>query len=170
MKIEGTVTLHAPRERVWHVLTTPEILIRCMPGCEKLEEAGEGEYEIVLTVGIAAVKGTYTGHIRLSDLTPPDHYRMDIDGKGKTGFVKGGGTIDLVEGDGMTTLTYQGDVAVGGTIASVGQRMIQGAAKLMVGQFFTALEAEAQAAEGTQPRQGIAVNLLRGIKKKIDSS
>jgi carbon monoxide dehydrogenase subunit G len=169
MKIEGTVILHAPRERVWQVLTTPEILIRCMPGCERLEEVGGGEYEVVLTVGIAAVKGMYTGRIRLSDLTPPDHYRMDVDGKGKTGFVRGGGTIDLVEGDGVTTLTYQGDVAVGGTIASVGQRMVQGAAKLMVGQFFTALEAEAQAEEGTTPKQGVAVNFLRSLKKKIDS-
>ncbi|MBI4531439.1 MAG: carbon monoxide dehydrogenase subunit G [Candidatus Latescibacteria bacterium] len=169
MKIEGTVTLHAPRERVWHVLTTPEILIRCMPGCEKLEEVGDGEYEIVLTVGVAAIKGMYAGKVKLSGLIPPDHYRIDVDGKGKTGFVKGGGTIDLKDGEEGTLLTYVGDVAVGGTIASVGQRMIQGVAKLMVGQFFTALEAEAQAEEGTTPKQGIAVNLLRSIKKKIDS-
>ena len=169
MKIEGTVTINAPRERIWQALTTPENLIRCMPGCERLEEVGDGDYEVVLTVGIAAIKGTYTGHVKLSDLTPLDHYRMDVDGKGKTGFVKGGGTIDLVEGNGVTTLTYQGDVAVGGTIASVGQRMIPGAARLMVSQFFTALEAEAQAEAGTTPKQGIAVNLLRSIRKKIDT-
>src|SRR5918912_3166795 len=151
MKIEGTHELHAPRERVWRALVDPSVLQRCIPGCDRLELTGEHTYAATLRTGVGAIKGVFQGNVRLEDMRPPEHYRIVVDGKGQPGFLKGAGDLDLAEHDGATVIRYAGDVQVGGTIASVGQRMIQGAAKMMAAQFFTALEAEAQAAHAEQP-------------------
>jgi uncharacterized protein len=151
MKIEGTHELRAPRERVYAALLDPTVLARCIPGCERLEETGAHTYAATLRTGVGAIKGLFTGNVRLEELRPPEHYRLVVDGKGQAGFLKGAGALALSEHDGVTVIKYVGDVQVGGTIASVGQRMIQGAAKMMAAQFFTALEAEAQAAHAEQP-------------------
>ena len=142
MKLAGTQTFSAPRHKVWEFLIDPHRLSKCLPGCEKFEATGENEYSAQLNVGLAAVKGIYNGKVKLDELQPPSHYKMLIDGKGKQGFIKGFGTLDLVEQGNETVLTYSGDIQVGGPLASVGQRMIDGAAMMMIGQFFTALEAE----------------------------
>ena len=149
MKIEGTHELRAKRERVYQALTDPEVLRRCIPGCERLEKTGEDTYAVTLRAGVGSIKGVFTGHVRLEDLRPPAHYRLLVDGKGQPGFLKGTGDLDLEEQTSETLIKYQGDVQVGGTIASVGQRMIQGAAKMMASQFFTAIETEAQ----TEPNE-----------------
>ena len=167
MKLNGTQTFAAPRQKVWEFLVDPQRLARCLPGCEKLETTGEHEYSGVINVRIAAVKGVYNGKVKLDELQPPTHYKMLLDGKGKQGFFKGGGTITLAEQDGQTVLTYSGDVQVGGPLASVGQRMIDGAAKMMIGQFFTAMEAEVKAMPGEEVRQGAAVNFWRYLLKLI---
>ncbi|MGE0821661.1 MAG: carbon monoxide dehydrogenase subunit G [Candidatus Binatia bacterium] len=167
MKLNGTQTFTAPRQKVWEFLIDPQRLARCLPGCEKLETTGEHEYSGIINVGIAAVKGVYNGKVKLDELQPPAHYKMLLDGKGKQGFFKGAGTIDLAEQDGQTVLTYSGDVQVGGPLASVGQRMIDGAAKMMIGQFFTAMEAEVKAMPGEEVRQGAAVNFWRYLLKLI---
>ena len=151
MKIEGTHELRAPRERVYAALLDPEVLARCIPGCEKLEATGEHAYATTLRTGVGAIKGVFTGSVRLEDMRPPEHYRIVVEGKGQPGFLKGAGDLDLTEAAGVTTIKYAGDVQVGGTIAGVGQRMIQGAAKMLAAQFFTALEAEAQAAHKDEP-------------------
>jgi hypothetical protein len=173
MKLNGTQTFPAPRQKVWEFLTDPQRLAKCMPGCEKLETVGESEFSGVINVGVAAVKGVYNGKVKLDEIQSPTHYKMLLDGKGKQGFIKGTGTIDLEEQGGQTFLTYSGDVQVGGPLASVGQRMIDGVAKLMIGQFFTAMEAEIKAMPGEEVRQGAAVNfwryLLKLIREKIAS-
>ncbi|MDT5121735.1 MAG: uncharacterized protein QOC96_1217 [Acidobacteriota bacterium] len=151
MKIEGTHELHAKRERVFQVLTDPEVLKRCIPGCERLEKTGENAYAATLRAGVGSIKGVFTGNVRLEDLRTPEHYRMVVDGKGQPGFLKGTGDLDLAEQGDATIIKYAGDVQVGGTIASVGQRMIQGAAKMMASQFFTAIEAEAKTETGEPP-------------------
>ena len=105
----------------------------------------------------------------------PEHYKMLVDGKGSTGFVKGTGALDLVEQGDETAINYSGDVSVGGTIASVGQRLILTSAKMMTAQFFAALEAEAAAiitAEENDepvvtPKQGLLRNTFRAIKRKL---
>ena len=153
MKIEGTHELRAPRERVYAALTDPEVLRRCIPGCESLEKTGENSYAATLKSGVGAIKGVFKGTVRLEDMRPPEHYRIVVDGKGGPGFVKGSGDFDLAERNGVTVITYSGELQVGGTIAGVGQRMIQGAAKMMASQFFTALEAESRAGEGEAPPQ-----------------
>jgi uncharacterized protein len=165
MKLTGTQTFPAPRQKVWAFLTDPQCLAKCMPGCEKLETVGEHEYSGVINVGLAAVKGVYNGKVKLGEIQPPTHYKMTLDGKGKQGFIKGSGTIDLTEQNGQTVLSYSGDVQIGGPLASVGQRMVDGAAKMMIGQFFTAMEAEIKALPGEEVRQGILINLWRSFLK-----
>jgi uncharacterized protein len=151
MKIEGTQELRAKRERVYQVLTDPEVLRRCIPGCERLEKTSENAYALTLRAGVGSIKGVFTGNVRLEDLRAPSHYRLAVDGKGQPGFLKGTGDLDLEEQGDATLIKYQGDVQVGGTIASVGQRMIQGAAKMIASQFFTAIEAEAQTETNEPP-------------------
>lgn len=151
MKVEGTHELRARRERVYQALTDPEVLRRCIPGCERLEKTAENAYAVTLKAGVGSIKGVFTGSVRLEDMRPPEHYRMVVDGKGQPGFLKGTGDIDLEEQGDATIIKYAGDVQVGGTIAGVGQRMIQGAAKMMASQFFTAIEAEAQTEKGEPP-------------------
>src|SRR5947209_906134 len=142
MKLEGTHEVHVPRERVYAALTDPEVLRRCIPGCESLETIGEYTYAATLKAGIGAIKGTFKSNVRLEDMRAPEHYRIVVEGKGGPGFVKGTGDFDLEEKDGGTLIKYAGEMQVGGTIAGVGQRMIQAAAKMMASRFFTTLEAE----------------------------
>src|SRR5262245_10829929 len=130
MRLESTHELHASRERVFKALTDPEVLQRCIPGSERLEKIGENAYSASLRAGVGSIKGAFTGNVRLEDIQPPGHFRMILEGKGQPGFLKGSGDVDLDERDGVTVVTYRGDVQVGGTIASVGQRMLQGAAKM----------------------------------------
>jgi carbon monoxide dehydrogenase subunit G len=177
MKIEGTHTLKARREMVWRLLNDPQVIARCLPGCQKLEPQGENTYTATLTVGVASIRGTYAGTIRLTDLVPPTRYGIAFEGKGPQGFAKGTGAIVLEEQDAETIIHYSGDVQVGGPIAGVGQRMLQGTARMLAGQFFTALEAEIgalQKAETTgtppiPPRHGIVLTLLRYVWARIRS-
>ena len=136
---------------MYQALTDPEVLKRCIPGCEKLDLAGDNTYSTTLRTGVGSIKGLFTGTVRLENMTPPSHYRIVVEGKGQPGFLKGAGDLDLREQEGKTLITYSGDVQVGGTIASVGQRMIQGAAKMMATQFFTAIEAEAKVEQSEPP-------------------
>ena len=142
MKIEGTQELHAPRERVYAALTDPQVLQRCIPGCESLEKTGDDAYAVTIKAGIGAIKGTFKGNVRLEDMRAPEHYRIVVDGKGGPGFVKGSGDFDLEDTGGATLIRYTGELQVGGAIAGIGQRMIEGAAKMMASRFFKALEAE----------------------------
>ena len=142
MKVEGIQKLHAARERVYSALTDPEILQRCIPGCESLEKTSEDTYAAVLKAGVGAIKGAFKGEVRLAEMRPPDHYRIVVEGKGAVGFAKGSADFDLEDQEGLTLIKYAGELQIGGTIAGVGQRMIEAAAKMMAARFFAALEAE----------------------------
>lgn len=142
MKIEGTQKLHADRERVYIALTDPAILQKCIPGCESLEKTAEDTYAATLKAGVGAIKGSFKGEVRLEDMRSPEHYRIVVKGKGGVGFAKGSADFDLEEVDGATLIRYTGELQIGGTIAGVGQRMIEAAAKMMASRFFAALEAE----------------------------
>ncbi len=142
MNVNGTYTLNAPIDKVWAFLMDPDSIAKVMPGCEELKETEPDVFEGTMTIGIAAVKGTYSGSVHLIDKEEPTHYRMLIDGNGKRGFVKGEATIDLEEQSGETVLTYNADTQVGGLIANVGQRMIGGASKLIINQSLKRLQQE----------------------------
>jgi hypothetical protein len=174
MKVEGSHAIKAARARVFELLVTPEVLRRCVPGCESLEAGEDGSYKMTLKAGVGAIKGVFTGAIRLEDIREPAHYKMIVDGKGAVGFVKGVGELDLSEEEGGETLVrYAGDVTIGGTIASVGQRMALTSAKMMATQFFTSIGAEADAIAQAEasgeayepPKHGFLRNTLRQITK-----
>jgi len=153
VKLEGTHQLEARRERVYQSLVNAEVLQRCIPGCERLERTGENTFSATIRTGVGSIKGVFEGKVQLEDLREPEHFRIVVEGKGGPGFLKGSGDLDLAQEENTTKVTYAGDVQVGGTIASVGQRMIQGAAKMMAAQFFTCLGAEAKTEVGEPPPQ-----------------
>jgi carbon monoxide dehydrogenase subunit G len=147
MKIEGTQKLSAPRDRVFDALTDPAILQKCIPGCERLEKTAENQYKAALAVGVGPIKGKFSATVNLQDLRRPEHYSLSVDGTGQPGFVKGSGQLDFREEGQGTTVAYSGDVNVGGLLASVGQRMIQATANMMIGRFFSALEDETKVSQ-----------------------
>jgi uncharacterized protein len=153
MKLAGTHQIDAPRERVYELLINPEVLKRTIPGCERLDKTGENTFATTIRTGIGSIKGVFNGTVHLEDLRRPEHFRLVVEGKGAPGFLKGSGDLDLEAKSDTTIVNYTGDVQVGGTIASVGQRMIQATAKMMAAQFFTALGVEAQTKAGEPPPQ-----------------
>lgn len=142
MKLTGQYILPAPPEEVWALLTDPVRLAKLLPGCERLDPDGPDRYKAAVKFGIAAISGKYAGTVEFLDKKPPQSMRMKIGGKGLPGFVDGIGNIELTEKDRQTELRYTGEAQVGGMIASVGQRMIEGAAKKIVDQFFAAAAEE----------------------------
>jgi carbon monoxide dehydrogenase subunit G len=134
--------MSASRERVFDALTDPAVLQRCIPGCEQMEKTGKNQYSAKLSAGVGPVKGSFTATVTLEELRRPEHYRLVMEGKGQPGFVKGSGELNLSEDGDGTSIQYSGDINVGGLLASVGQRMIQGAANMLAGKFFSALESE----------------------------
>jgi carbon monoxide dehydrogenase subunit G len=145
MKIDGTHKIDAPRDRIFAALTDPAVLQKCIPGCEQMEKTGANQYNARLAAGVGPVKGVFTATVSLEQITPPEHYKLVVEGKGQPGFVKGSGDLNLKDADGGTEIQYTGDVSVGGLIASVGQRMVQSVGKMMAERFFVALENEAKA-------------------------
>jgi carbon monoxide dehydrogenase subunit G len=143
MKITGVHQLPLDRERAFRALQDPEILARCMPGCEGLERIGEGEYAMRMKMALAAFTGQFDGKVRIADSVPPESFRLIVEGKGKAGFMKGDGLLHLTEQQGGTQIQFEGDVQVGGTIAAVGQRLIDTTAKMMIRRFFDKLATEA---------------------------
>lgn len=143
MNLDGSAVLSAPPEKVWSVITDPAVLARTIPGCETLEQVGDDEYKMNVSVGVGAIRGTYAGEVRLSDKEHPKSYVMHASGAGAPGNARAQVTINLDDaGDGKTNLTYSADAVIGGPVAGVGQRMITGVAKRMAGQFFKAIDAE----------------------------
>jgi len=139
MKIEGSSEIPVARQEVWDAFLDPSVLEKAIPGCEKLEAIGSGEYKATLKVGVGPIKGTFEGKVRLFDLEPPNKYRMAVEGTGGPGFVRGDAGMALSDADaeGATRVAYSADIQVGGLIASVGQRMLGGVSKMMLDQFFS---------------------------------
>jgi carbon monoxide dehydrogenase subunit G len=136
MKIEGSYDVPVPRKKVWDAFLNPAQLKKAIPGCEKLDALGNDEFKATMKIGVAAVKGTFEGKVKLSDKKPPESYRLAAEGSGGPGFVKADTLITLTEIDGGTRVSYSADVQVGGLIAGVGQRMLGGVSKMMADQFF----------------------------------
>ncbi|MGY1721147.1 carbon monoxide dehydrogenase subunit G [Blastococcus sp. SYSU DS0552] len=143
MNLDGSAVLSGDPEKVWAVITDPAVLARTIPGCESLQQVGDDEYKMNVSVGVGAIKGTYAGEVRLSDQQRPSSYVMHASGAGAPGNARATVTINLDDaGDGKTNLTYSADAVIGGPVAGVGQRMITGVAKRMAGQFFKAIDDE----------------------------
>jgi len=156
MKLSGTATLSAPPERVWAALNDPAVLARTIPGCQALEETAPDAYRTTVSAGVASIKGTYLGQVRISDRDQPTSYVLHASGSGGPGTVSADCTVRLAADGGGTTVSYDADAVVGGVIAGVGQRVLSGVAKKMAGQFFANVDAElsapsAAAGEEAQP-------------------
>jgi len=137
MRIAGENTLHAPVERAWEALLDPAVLVATIPGCERLVATGENSYDMTVTAGVAAIKGTYAGTCVLSDLSEPASLVMKLDGAGAPGTI--GATVNVgfaSAEDGTTRVTWDADAVVGGMIGGVGQRMLTSVSKRMAGEFF----------------------------------
>lgn len=143
MDLSARYTFAAPPETVWQLLTDPNVVASCLPGCDRLEPLGDDRYRAELTLAVASVSGHYTGTIAILDQQPPGSYRMVVDGSGKAGFVKGEATVELVGDGGATTVTVTGHGQVGGLIARVGQRLLGTVSKMMLDRFFACLQVRA---------------------------
>ena len=139
MRIAGNYTFEATREEVWSAVNDPEVLAHTIPGCQRLDQIGENEYDSTLKIGLQAVRGTYNGRVKTDNIVDPESYDLHVDGKGSNGFLKGSGSIKLRAEGAQTILDYGGEAQVGGTIASVGQRLIDGASKTLINQSLKAL-------------------------------
>ena len=137
MTMNGECQLAVPRETVWQKLNDPETLKACIPGCEQLDKLSDTEFQAVATTKIGPVKAKFKGKVTLSDLDPPNGYKISGQGDGGVaGFAKGAAAVTLAPKDGGTLLSYTVEAQVGGKIAQIGQRLINGAAKKMADDFF----------------------------------
>lgn len=135
MKIEGEYTFDGPREAVWEILRDPEVLASALPGTKNLDQISDNEYQGEMQVRIGPVAGLFSGQVTISDEVPPESLKMTVEGRGKPGFVKGTGDVQLSPQDADHTLMqYQGDMQVGGRLASVGQRMMDSVSKSLMKQ------------------------------------
>ena len=137
MTMSGEQQLTANREKVWAALNDPAVLKACIPGCETLDVTGENEFSAVATNKIGPVNARFKGKVRLTDLDPPNSYKISGEGDGGiAGFAKGGATVALSDKDGGTLLTYNVEAQIGGKLAQLGQRLVNGAAKKLADDFF----------------------------------
>ena len=139
MKISGSSRLAVPPERAYEMMQDPHVLARAMPGCESLERVGPNEYRMKMKMALASLSGAFEGAVRLSCHEPPTSFKLTVEGSGKIGFMKGEGLLKLADAPGGADVTYEGDVQVGGTMAAVGQRLIDATAKMLIKRFFEKL-------------------------------
>jgi uncharacterized protein len=142
MDIAASYPFNAPPDAVWNLLMDSAVLASCIPGCDGFEPAGEDRYAVTLTVGLAAITGTYTGTVVIVDKVPPISYRLVVEGQGRPGFVKGSSAIVLRADAATTIVDVMGTVQTGGPIARLGQRLIGGVAKMMMDRFFACLQSK----------------------------
>ncbi len=148
MTMTGEVTLPADRPKVWALLNNPEMLKSAIPGCQSLERTGENGFAAVVKMKIGPVSATFKGKVELSDITPLEGYTINGEGEGGiAGFAKGGAKVALADAEGGTLLRYDVDATVGGKIAQLGSRLIDGVAKNMADKFFTNFASLAQNSE-----------------------
>ncbi len=142
MKFATGAAIAAPRERVFAALVSPDVLQRCIPGCEELTDAGNDIYKATIKIGMAGLHGIYAGTASLRDRVPPESFTLGFEGKGSAGFARGTARLRLdADGDG-TRVTCNADVQVGGVIAAVGSRLVEAAARKLAGDFFRQLAIE----------------------------
>ena len=146
MKLDGEYVFDGPREEVWDLVRDPDVLVTALPGAQELKQVGENEYEGEMNVRIGPVAGVFSGRLVVSDEVPPESYTLTVEGKGKPGFAKGTGHVQLIDqGDGTTLMKYEGEMQIGGRLARVGQRLMDTASKSMMRQGLEALNRALQA-------------------------
>jgi uncharacterized protein len=141
MKIEGEHVFKGPQQEIWNMFMDPNVLASALPGTQALNKVSENEFEGTINLKIGPVSGSFAGKLSMSDIKEPEACTLTVDGKGAPGFAKGVGHVHYTDlGDGTTLLKYDGDIQIGGTLASVGQRMIDSVSKSMIRQGFETLD------------------------------
>ncbi len=138
MEMSGEQRIPLPQQQVWEALNDPAILKACIPGCDSIDRVSDHEYKVAMTAAIGPVKAKFSGKLLLADMNPPHSYSLAFEGSGgAAGFGKGSAQISLAPGDdGGTLLTYKATASVGGKLAQIGSRLIDGVAKKMSDDFF----------------------------------
>lgn len=176
MKLQGEYLFDGPREAVWDLVRDPDVLARALPGTQSLDKVAENVYEGKMNVRIGPVAGLFSGKLTVSNEVPPESYTLTVEGKGGPGFGKGSGDVQLVDqGDGTTLMKYQGELQVGGTIANVGQRLIETVANSMAKQAFESLNrslkvrlaGETAGAESVEYQAPTEMQFAAGVAKDI---
>ena len=163
MKVTGSATVQVPRDELWKALNDPAVLVRTIPGCSRLEEISPDAYRMTIYAGVASIKGTYQGEVRLADQHQPDSFVLHASGAGAPGTVNADVSVHLSDQGSTTLIDYDADAVVGGMIGGVGQRVLGGVAKKTAGEFFSAVEgvvagaAADQVAIGQTAPDGLAV-------------
>lgn len=145
MRVTGDYTFDANIQTVWDALQSPDTLASCIPGCDSIAPSGEDSYQIDLNVRVGAVSGKYTGEISIENVRRLESYTMVVSGSGRGGTVRGSGDLSFSESDGRTTVSITGDTQVTGIVARVGQRLLGGASRMMMNQFFNCLKSKIEA-------------------------
>jgi len=149
MELNGDILVAAPRDKVWAALNDPQVLARCIPGCESMEATSDTERTARVAVKVGPVRARFTGHLRLQDVRPGEGCTLQFEGSGgAAGMAKGQSIVSLSDEGGGTRLRYTAQASVGGKLGQVGGRMIDAAAKQMADQFFEAFQAEFAPAAG----------------------
>jgi carbon monoxide dehydrogenase subunit G len=146
MKLEGEYTFDGPQNEVWKIIRDPEVLSTALPGTQSLDQISENEYQGEMNVRVGPVAGVFSGKILVSNEVPPASCTLTVEGKGKPGFVNGTGNVQLIAQEGGKTLMkYDGEMQIGGKLASVGQRLLDSASKSIINQGLATMNAALQA-------------------------
>lgn len=179
MRIEGEHVFKGPRAEVYEMFRDPQVLASALPGTQELKKIDDNHFEGAINLRIGPVSGSFAGKLEVSDEVPPERCTLTVEGRGSAGFAKGVGHVQFLDqGDGTTLLKYEGEVQIGGTLASVGQRMIDSVSKSMIRQGFEtfdkALEARLAAKSGDSSAEfkppseaEFASNVAKDMTKQI---
>ena len=140
MKLSATYTFKPAPDKVFAALVDPSVLQKCIDGCEKMEKTGQDSYDAHLKIGVAGIKGSYVGKVRIAEQNPPGSFTLLAEGKGTPGWVKGTAKIQISPKDEGSEVQCESEGQVGGLIAAVGSRLVEAAAKKMLDEFFRKLD------------------------------
>ena len=140
MKLSGSYEFDTGPEKVWQILTDPEALKSCIPGCEKMDALGNNEYAATVTISMGPIRSKFDAKVTMVDLLPFESYKLIVEGNGPSGFVRGESQIVLTGSGNKTTVNVDSDSSSGGLLARVGQRMVESFARSMMDRFFTCLQ------------------------------
>lgn len=156
MPIQGEYRIAASREAVWTALNDPEVLKACIPGCEALQKLSDTEIDARINAALGPVRSVFATRIQITDVNAPAGYTLTGEGKGAAGFGKGSARVELAEDSGATVLRYSADMRLGGKLAQVGSRLLEGATRQLADQFFDAFAKRLDAGATKQAEQAAA--------------